>query len=341
MATFLTPSASISGIGERALVARLQQRVGPPPGYVQLGIGDDAAVMTPERGTSDVLTTDTLVEHVHFRRDWTDPRALGHKALAVNLSDLAAMGATPRAALLSLVLPSTFTVGEFDAVIDGFASLAEAHGTALIGGNLTRSPGPVVIDVTAIGSAHRRRILHRHTARRHDELYVTGWLGSAATGLALLQAGVPRADFDEDANACVARYERPAPRVRLGRIVARTGAATAAIDLSDGLADGVQRIAEASGLGAIMDAASLPIHPGAVTWASRVGQDTAQLAWRGGEDYELLFAVSPRQRRRFLAAARRCPDVHVTRIGTLVAEAGCWVTVDGHRRAMETGFSHF
>jgi thiamine-monophosphate kinase len=151
-------------LGERALVARLQARVGDTPRGVLIGIGDDAAVLEPARGELDVLTTDGLVEGVHFRRDWTPAAAIGHKALAVNLSDLAAMGAIPRASLLSLALPADFPVADFDELVDGYVRLATVSGASLVGGNLTRSPGPVIVDVTAIGRVGRRRLIRRDTA---------------------------------------------------------------------------------------------------------------------------------------------------------------------------------
>src|SRR5262245_10686812 len=144
---------TVSSIGERALIERVRLRAGTPPDWVTLGIGDDAAVLQPERGTFDVITTDSLIDGVHFRRAWSEPKAIGHKALATNLSDLAAMGASPRAALLSLALPADLPLTDFDGLIDGFVTLAAATGTALIGGNITRTPGPLVLDTTAIGAA--------------------------------------------------------------------------------------------------------------------------------------------------------------------------------------------
>lgn len=334
-------SVSIASLGEHALIARLRQRVGPSPAHVQLGIGDDAAVVVPERGTVDVLTTDCLVEGVHFRRDWTAPHDIGHKALAVSLSDLAAMGATPRASLLSLALPDTMPVDEFDALLDGYVSLAIASGAALIGGNLTRSPGPVVIDVTALGSVRRRRVLQRGTALAGDELYVTGHVGAAAAGLAMLSAGVTRAAMNDAALACVARYERPDARLRCGTSVGRTGAASAAMDLSDGLAAAARGIAEASGLGVCLDVAALPVHDGARAWAAETGSDPSVLALTGGEDYELAFAVRPRQRRKFLAACRRSPGLPVTKVGRFTAEHGAWLEHDGVRAPLSAGFTHF
>ena len=334
-------SATIASLSERALVERIRARATVTAPHVTIGIGDDAAVLEPERGAVDVITTDALVEHVHFRRDWTPAGAIGHKALAVNLSDLAAMGATPRACLLSLALPDDYPIEDFDGIVDGVVALAGRSGAVLVGGNLTRSPGPVIVDITAIGHARRRRLLRRDAARAGDELYVTGWPGQAAAGLALLDAGVARHALDEALAACVARYERPDARWRAASIAARSGATVAAMDLSDGLADAARQMAAASHVGVVIDAGLVPIFPGVEHAASRTGRSALAFALSGGEDYELAFAVRPRQRRRFLAAMRRSPDVPVTCVGRFVREPGAWLEEDGVREPLPQGFVHF
>jgi thiamine-monophosphate kinase len=334
-------SPTISSLGERALVARLQQRVGAPPSFVLIGIGDDAAVLRPARNMDEVITTDSLVEGVHFRRDWSPADAIGYKALAVSLSDLASMGATPRASLLSLALPADYPLADFDALIDGYLSLASSSGAVLVGGNMTRSPGPAMIDVTAIGTVGHRRVLRRSGARPGDELYVTGALGSAAATLERLQSGQTRESLLTSAADCLSRYERPEPRLRCGIIVGRSRAASAAIDLSDGLADAAGRLAEAAGLGVVIDASQLPTVDGARAWAQESGRDLVDLALSGGEDYELAFAVHPKRRKRFLGAAKRCHGLAVTRVGTFSTEPGAWVLRDGERVELTGGFKHF
>jgi len=332
---------TISSLGERALVARLQQRVAAPPSYVQIGIGDDAAVLRPARNMDEVFTTDSLVEGVHFRRDWSSADAIGHKALAVNLSDLASMGASPRASLLSLALPADYPLGDFDALVDGYLSLAAASGAVLVGGNMTRSPGPVVIDVTAIGTIGHRRVLRRVGARVGDELYVTGALGSAAVALEMLRAGQTRPAVLASAPDCLMRYERPDPRLRCGVVVGRSRAASAAIDLSDGLADAASRLADAAGLGVLVEAAQLPMLESAKAWAVGAGRDPLALALAGGEDYELAFVVQPRRRKRFLGAVRRCHGLTVSKVGVFVTEPGAWLLRDGERVPLSGGFKHF
>lgn len=335
-------SPSISDLDERELVSRIEQRAGAPPPGVTIGIGDDAAVISPARNQDDVVTTDSLIEGVHFRRDWSPASAIGYKALAVNLSDLAAMGARPRAALLSLALPADLPLADFDALIEGFLELAVSSGTTLVGGNLARSPGPLVVDVTAIGSVGRRRVLQRNAARPGDELYVTGRLGAAAAGLAMFQAGRARADIARDAPACLDRYERPQPRVRIGGIVGRSAGASGAIDLSDGLADAAWRLAEGSRCGLVIDAGAVPIEPEAAVCARAAAVSPLAFCLAGGEDYELAFVVPARRRSRLRAAARRCSDVPVTRIGRFVADTGVWLEENGARSPLpRTGFSHF
>ena len=332
---------SIATLGERALVDRLRARVGPPPASVLIGIGDDAAVLELERGMLQVVTTDGLVEGIHFRREWTSAEAIGHKALAVNLSDLAAMGAAPRASLLSLALTPHLELTDFDALIDGFVRLAEESGATLVGGNLTRSPGPLMVDVTALGSVARRRLLRRDTARRGDEIFVTATVGAAAAGLAMREAGLAPDTLDPDARACVDRYEQPMARSRCGRTIGKARAASAAIDLSDGLADAVRRLADGAGAGVVIDAGAIPVHQGARAWAAAHGLDPVTFALAGGEDYELAFTASPRRRGRFLGAARRCKDVQVTCVGRLVAEPGAWLSRDGSLEPLPGGFDHF
>lgn len=317
---------TVSDLTEAELVARIRTRLQPPPEWLVVGIGDDAAVVSPERNRLEVLSVDALVEGVHFDRRFTPPDAIGHRALAVNLSDLAAMGAAPRLALLSLALPSTLACEDFDAIVAGLAALAARHRLHLVGGNLTRSPGPLVIDVTVVGTAKRRQVLTRSGARAGDELYVSGTVGAAAAGLQMLtarsQADVNVAAGCDAAGGCAQRYLYPEPRVRLGLLLARNRAASACIDLSDGLADGVHQIAAASGVGAVIDAEALPIDPDARRWfeARPVGDHTDPLlqALTGGDDYELLFAVRPRLRRR-LQAARQHGQVPITRVGVCTA----------------------
>lgn len=335
---------NVADFGERALIERIAARVPPAPGWVHIAIGDDAAVLEPERNALDVVTTDALIEGVHFDRAFVPARAIGYRALAANLSDLAAMGARPRAALLSLGLPGSLPVGDFDAILDGLLALASRWNVALVGGNIAASPGPLIVDITALGSARPRRIMRRSGARPGDVLYVSGEAGAAAAGLEWCHAHADEALKMRDDNAHIAsdamhaaaaRFLYPDPRVRLGFVLARTRAATACVDLSDGLADAVHQLAAASGVGAIVDGDAVPIAPAVAEWFRRSGRDALLAAMTGGDDYELLFTMPARRQRLFEAVTRQVgrvrgsggdagaepmPALPLTRVGVITRE---------------------
>ena len=332
-----TPS-SVGDLGEPGLIALIRDRLPTAPPWVLVGLGDDAAVVAPARNTFDVLTTDALVEGVHFDRAFTPPSAIGHRALAVNLSDLAAMGATPRVALLSLVLPPDLAVDDLAAIVDGLLSLAAATGVTLVGGNITRSPGPLMVDVTAVGAVRPRRVLTRGGARCGDQVWVSGAIGAAAAGLASLAAGPPR---DPRMAACEAAFLTPEPRLRLGRLLGGNRAASACVDLSDGLADGLRQIAQASHAGFEIDARAVPVPSAAREWFAAHGHDTLLPAITGGDDYELLFTVSPRARRRLETVRRQAGAVPLTRIGTVVVTPGVTMIDQGVRSPLPPGYVHF
>ena len=314
---------TVSDLGEHALISRITQRLAKPS-WVVVGPGDDAAVVSPERGALEVLTTDAIVEGVHFDRRFVPPDAIGHRALAVNLSDLAAMGARPRAALLSLVLPDTLEVAVLDEIVGGLIALADTYRVAVVGGNITRSPGPLMIDVTAIGSVKPRRILTRAGARPGDEVYVTGTIGGSALGLKSLQTN---AGADLKVGPDVDRYLRPEPRVRIGMLLGRNRAASACIDLSDGLADGLRQIASASGIGITLDEGSIPTTGGGAVFHS--------------DDYELLFTVRPSWKGRLRAVKRQAGDLPITQIGLVTKDGALVVRTASGERELPAGFEHF
>ena len=337
------PMQTVSSLTESQLVERISRLLPPPPDWLAVGIGDDAAVLTAARNRLEVLTIDAIVEGVHFDRCFTPPDAIGHRALAVNLSDLAAMGAEPRLALLSLALPSDFLCADFDAMVAAVAALARRHAVHLVGGNLTRSPGPLMADVMAAGSVKPRQALTRGGARPGDELYVTGSLGAAAAGLEMLKEPVNGAEEGEAArpsNVCTGRYLYPDPRVRVGMLLARNRAATACIDLSDGLGDGVRRLTHASQVGAVIEADALPIEPCARDWFTRRDADPVQAAIAGGDDYELLFAVRPRLRRRMMGAARH-GGAPLTCIGVCTEDRTVVLRTAGGDGPFPEGYTHF
>ena len=338
--TTTSSNTTVAEIGEQAIVERITRRLAMPA-WVDVGPGDDAAVIKPPRGLREVLTTDTLVDGVHFDQRFVPAEAIGHRALAVNLSDLAAMGAEPRAALLSLALPEVLPVAALDGLIEGFLRQAAAHRTTLLGGNITRTPGPLVISVTAIGTVRPRAALTRAGARPGDAIYVTGTIGDAATGLAMLRASEASTPQATVQSVCVLRYLVPEPRVRAGLQLAHHGAASSCVDLSDGLADGLRQLARASGVGVEIQAAELPISDEARAWHAATGGDPVATALGGGDDYELLFTVRPRHRGRLRGARRRIGDLPITRIGVVTRGSSLTVRDASGSRELPPGFQHF
>ena len=341
------PDQTVAALGEQALIDRIRTRAPTPPAWVAVGLGDDAAVVEPARNRAEVVTTDALVEGVHFDRAYVPASAIGHKALAVNLSDLAAMGAEPRAALLSLVLPDAMRVADFDALLDGWFALAGRYAVTLVGGNISRSPGPLVVDVTAIGTVKRRRVLTRSGARPGDGIYVSGSVGAACAGRLARRsaAGSTTTGAGEGGPggiaACEDRFLRPDPRIRLGVLLGRNRAASACVDLSDGLGDGVRQLAASGHVGAEIDAEAIPVPEAARRWfEDREGVDAIDAAVSGGEDYELVFTV-PARRRRAFAAVSSLTDVPCTRIGTVTADRRLVLTRRGVTSPLPAGFAHF
>jgi thiamine-monophosphate kinase len=272
--------------GEFELIARLATIFGTPSDG--LGIGDDAATWPAAGDTVAVATTDMLVEGIHFRLDWTSAADLGWKALAVNLSDLAAMGARPGRALVSVAVDAARRALVVE-VARGLQSLADRTGTQVVGGDTVRSPGPLVINVALVGEADQARLLRRDTARVGDLVAVTGTLGAASAGLALLTERGPHLEAALD--PLVGALHRPVPRLAAGAILARLGV-RCAIDVSDGLASETHHLARASGVGIEIDVDRLPLAPAAV---QALGSQRAIAgALSGGEDYELLFTFDPR-----------------------------------------------
>ncbi len=271
---------------EFELIAELAALFEPPDDG--LGIGDDAATWPAASGAVQVGTTDMLVEGVHFRLDWTTPADLGWKALAVNLSDLAAMGAAPRRALVSVAVDPARR-GLIIEIYRGLKDLAERTGTLVVGGDTVRSPGPLVINVALVGEADPARLLRRDAARPGDLVAVTGRLGASAAGLALLSDG--RDPRDPAAAPLLVAHHRPSPRLAAGRLLAAHGV-RCTIDISDGLASEALHLARASGVGIEIDVDRVPLEPAAVRLLG--GRRSRELALAGGEDYELLCTVGRR-----------------------------------------------
>jgi len=330
---------TVSDIGEFALIDRLAAALPPTTGQgIDLGIGDDAAVWEPTPGTVSVITTDTLIEAVHFRLDWTDWRSLGFKALAVNLSDIAAMGATPRLATFTLGLRGSERVADLVSLYEGIGELAEAHRVAIAGGDIVGSPECLSISVTATGEVTRDRLLRRSGAREGDLIAVSGTIGASAAGLQILTDPARFAGL-ATTGLLVSAHLQPIPRIALGRLLGQAGA-TAAMDLSDGLLGDLPKILAASGVGASLDARAFPVAPAVRALFPETWLD---LAMRGGEDYELLFTVPPA---RFDELVRRAEAIGstLTAVGRIepASHGLTLIGLDGEEHAaLDGAFDHF
>ena len=314
---------------------------------LSLGIGDDAAVIRQFTGRETVITADLLIEAIDFRLDWTTPWLLGHKALAVSLSDIAAMGARPRHALLSVGVPREVWDSDFlDEFYEGFFALAEVYGVTLIGGDVSRTPERVVIDSIVLGEAARGRTVHRRGARPGDHIFVTGALGGAAAGLRLLERGArlersrARSIRQRSVEQLILRQLLPEARVAWGVALCEERLATAMIDLSDGLSSDLAHICRESNVGARLNASRIPIDQAVVRLCGRRRLDPLLLALGGGEDFELLFTVAPRDLRWL---PRAISGVPATYIGDITSDAGHISVTEGARAwTLEPGgFRHF
>jgi thiamine-monophosphate kinase len=293
-------AATMAEVGEHGLLRHLRSRIPIGPG-VLIGVGDDAAVV--ETGALTLVTTDVLVEGVHFRREWGPAQLVGRKALTVNLSDIAAMAGVPRFAVVSLCLPSDLTMDYVDGLYDGLLERAAETGVLLVGGNVSSTPGPLTIDVTLLGQGDK--LMRREGAQPGDLVVVTGTLGAAAAGLGFLERGTrmgPDGTILENGGwagdpasllACVRAQLDPTPPLAFGRALAEHEIVHAAMDLSDGLSGDLFTLCQESNVSAWIDSERLPVDPSAAQLEKEGGPDGFSLALHGGEDYQLLLAVPP------------------------------------------------
>jgi thiamine-monophosphate kinase len=338
---------TVRDVGEFGLIEALQGAL--PKKVVEsrrlrMGIGDDAAVWRQPRDESLLVTTDSLVEGIHFRLDWTDWRSLGHKSLAANVSDIAAMGGVPKLATVTLGLRGTERVTDLQALYRGLGALAAKQNMLVAGGDLVASPHCLAIHLTVIGTTRwRGRYLTRTGARPGDVIGVSGTLGAAAAGYRLLREGAhsPRRQATT-ADLLIAAHLRPIPRVRLGQVLLHTGA-HAAMDVSDGLLGDLPKMLAASGVATCLEARAIPV---AAAVRALFPDDWFDLATRGGEDYELLFTAPPDAFAKITAAAAEV-EATVTAIGEIVHRSAdrpplTMRGLDGVEREVAAGaFDHF
>jgi len=338
-------------IHEFDLIRALHQRHGRRTPSVIQGIGDDAAVITSRAGQWTVLTTDLLTEGIHFDLRTATMADIGFRAAAANLSDVAAMGATPQYLLVALAIPRTGARQHVLQLYRGMMAACRPHRVELIGGDTSASGGGWFLSLTLIGIVPPRKALFRNGARMGDHLYVTGTIGDSLAGLRLLNEPPPRVKRHPRAAAfstrhrkfLIGRHLRPTARIAEGRWLSTHRFATSAIDISDGLSGDLRHICEESHVGVELDLDALPLSPACRAYAASRRLDPVNLALTGGEDYELLFTVSPRQRPQLEQSATkrgfslaRIGTIHPLRFGIQA------LSTDGrHHRLANTSYKHF
>jgi thiamine-monophosphate kinase len=325
----------LSRLGEFGLIERIRTRAAAGRG-VRIGIGDDAAWVATPAGSS-LVTADLLIEGVHFDLGWISLFELGYKSLAVNLSDIAAMGGAPAYALLSLGIPANFDSKQIDELYRGINALARQTGVAIVGGD-TNVASSLIISLCVVGHPPKRPVL-RSGARVGDDIYVTGTLGDSALGMSFLKRGLKQSK-NQSINHLIRRHHRPAPRIAAGALLARRRLATAMIDVSDGLLQDLGHICEASKVGGVIWHERLPLSP---AYRALAGSNGTSFALSGGEDYELLFCARPRDRARVERLAKPA-GVAITRIGVCVSAGRGIKVMDRSGKAISTrfkGHDHF
>lgn len=339
--------ASLRELGELGLIERIRQAVTDSSGAsgVRTGIGDDTAVLGLSPGAALLVTTDLLIEDVHFRRTYASARDIGWKALAVNLSDIAAMGGTPRWALIAIALPAATDVASVDAFVTGLNEAAAPHEVAVIGGDTSTSPNGWMVNVTLIGQ-HAGTPRLRSMAKAGDAIVVTGTLGRSAAGLALLQAepgerartAVP-AELGEE---LIGAHLRPTARVAEGRWLGEQAAVHAMMDCSDGLATDLGHICRQSRVAARVLLERVPVAPAAQALGRALDKDPLPWAVAGGEDYELLATCRPEAVDELRAGLLAATGTALTAIGEITPGAGIrWVDGRGETLEIGAGYEHF
>lgn len=301
------------------------QAVKPKSPELVFGIGDDAAIWREQSGRETLITVDLLVEDVDFKLEYAPPRWLGRKALAVSLSDVAAMGGAPAFSLLTLGIPKQFQISDFKSQIffeeffAGYFALAEEHSVSLIGGDISSTPDRLTIDSILIGHCRAGKAVRRAGAKIGDAIYLTGSIGASAAGLKLLLGGARVNESEDDLTQSALRaHLRPEPRVEFGRRIGELGLAHSMIDVTDGLAQDLRRICEESMVAAVVDFDSIPVAC-EVSLITREPETAFEFAARGGEDFELLMTASRDNEDRLFEIANDC-RLELSRIGDILAD---------------------
>lgn len=327
-------------IGEFGLIERIRGRRTTYDENVVIGIGDDCAIL--RRGTVlEVLTTDCLVKGTHYEDDWLGMKDVGWKALAVNVSDVAAVGGTPKHALVTLFLSDGMTTADIDDLYDGLEECGEKTGVSVVGGDIVKTCGPFAVSVTLSGTCERDEVVLRSGARPDDIIVVTGTLGEASLGLRCLKDRVLCVEGGSLCNA-VKKFQRPVPRIDESQSIVHELRPSSMIDISDGLLSDMWHILESSKVGAVLDADSIPIAEGVTEFFEGDREEALSWAVRGGEEYELLFTMAGRHEAK-MPELSKALGTRLTRIGKIVPKSSGVKLAgpDGERDLKPSGFDHF
>ena len=322
-------------LGEFELIKRMSTGLVPTGRPVVAGIGDDSAVLHPPTGRLQLVTTDMLVENVHFRLDFAELFQIGWRSLAVNISDIAAMGGEPTYAFVSIGLPRETTVEFVDELYSGMQKIAEDYSVDIVGGDTVSAP-QMVINIALLGEVEAENLVLRSGAKPGDALVVTGDLGGSEAGLTILKHSLPMKGTE--------KHLMPVPQVREGRLLAKSGCVTAMIDISDGLASEVHHICEGSGTGAKLYADSIPLSHNVRATAEFAGRNPHDLALYGGEDFELLFTCQPDKVSSLAEDILRICGTSLTTVGEIVEISGAITIEDASGKMVPLkprGYDHF
>lgn len=328
-------------IGEFGLIEKISNGCLIRPRDVHMAIGDDAAVFAIPEGHVSVVTTDMLVERVHFMRQATSPYNLGYKAMAVNVSDIAAMGADALSAFVSIAIPSTCSVEFITQLYDGMKALASDFGLNILGGDTTHSKKDLIINITVVGSAAVETIMYRHSAKPGDRLYTTDVLGDSRAGLYLLMHYI--APESRELKDLIRAHLLPRPHLREGRFLAKETGVHAAMDISDGLSADITRLAAASGVGIRIYADDLPVSSQLKSFCAKFGFNPLDFALSGGEEYCLVFSVDETHAKEIENRFRLAFDHKIHCIGDVTHEKqNILITADGEAKPLDSsGWDHF
>jgi len=331
----------IGDIGEFGFIRSIQEGCHYSSKGIIEGIGDDCAVIGPYDGHVFLMTTDMLVEDIHFLLGKISPEDLGHKAMAVNLSDIAAMGGTPLHAVISIGIPKSMEITVIHAIYNGLKGICGQYGVNILGGDTSSSPENLIINVAVLGQAPEKEVLYRKGAKPGDRVYVTGTLGDSAGGLKLLRDEMKAPE--RTASILIREHNRPVPFLEAGRVIARSQLAGAMIDVSDGLIADLGHICEKSGVGARLARAAIPISDEVRLLAETNGLDPYELALYGGEDYRLLVTVPEGNAEAFEGLFHRGDPCHIHELGEITRKDGIQMIMEnGSKKSLRVkGYDHF